>query len=254
MRRARTNKPFPARQGEFPRAFTLIELLVVIAIIAVLAALLTPALHRALEMARRAGCIANLKSIGVGVTLHANDHEGWPPFPEFDITDPVSTWTEKSGHAIWQHAEFVKGLHPEYLENGRIWYCPSAVEQTANFDTHWPNLGHKNFYIAYCLQPWRRTLEEPPVKMFAHLGGRKLFAFDTVTWNERWKWAPNHPREGDLSRSAGQNQLWTDGSVVWAEGWVAHLGGGVWASEGDRYFTCERDYNSAWTATGNWWK
>ena len=84
----------PAAAGK-RKQFTLIELLVVIAIIAILAAILLPALQQARERALSTGCQNNMRQMGFISTEYANDHKGWlmqaPKFANFHFSKDHAT-------------------------------------------------------------------------------------------------------------------------------------------------------------------
>jgi prepilin-type N-terminal cleavage/methylation domain-containing protein/prepilin-type processing-associated H-X9-DG protein len=97
------------------RGFTLIELLVVIAIIAILAAILFPVFARARENARRTACLSNMKQIGLGAMMYAQD---------FDETMVSYRYMTPTGTYImgWTVA-----LQP-YVKSRQLFICPSAKQ------------------------------------------------------------------------------------------------------------------------------
>src|SRR4030042_774942 len=119
------------------KAFTLIELLVVIAIIAILMAVLMPALHRAREGGKRASCLSNLKQLTLAWNMYADENDEKLVNGATGYSNTNQSWGDHRNELAWvngydnsnwdaQMTGIRTGALYPIMKNEKIYRCPTG--------------------------------------------------------------------------------------------------------------------------------
>jgi prepilin-type N-terminal cleavage/methylation domain-containing protein len=225
-----------ARRLQGRGAFTLIELLVVIAIIAILAAMLLPALTAAKEKSRRLLCSGNLRQVGMACVLYANDNRD-----EFPKSALNSGWGRQNpfqldGTLASQAAElgFITNNPSQQGGSGMVpsvWTCPNRPTLPATTNGTWA-IGYvfwahlTNWYYSGLAFPSASPFKATTAKSTWVLASDAVIQLNNGTimgWttpptmqdNDGLYGLPAHRRAGDASLPLGGNEVFVDGSVSW---------------------------------------
>lgn len=218
-------------------AFTLIELLVSIAIIGILASLLLSSLSRAKGKSVQAGCLNNLRQIGVGMTVYAGDNQDYVvPAKRNKPADPDGSFVQINLEPQTAQSCSTVGLEISSSNHMSVWTCPDRpglpiyedVTAEGAVETHQWFIGYQYFGgITNWVNP--SFQDGIPSRSPVRLSRSKptwCLAADAVIKAGRWgsisTYHPGPPFENmpphgktRLEAPPGGNELFADGSAQW---------------------------------------
>ncbi len=212
------------------KGFTLIELLVVIAIIAVLMAILLPALNRVKEQGKRVVCMSNLKQLTMAWILYADDNDDVLVNGAIGYSNATTNWGQHAGEVAWvdalrtgwqnieeQEDAIRAGALWPYVKDIKMYKCPTGRKEEAltyaimfsmNSVNHPPTQGVRGAHIK---KRTEITNPAPPFRLvFIDEGWMTPDAFAVHYDTEAW-WDDPPVRHGDgttLSCADGHSEHW----------------------------------------------
>ncbi len=193
--------------------FTLIELLVVISIVALLIALLLPAMELARESANKILCATNQRQIGLALLGYAEDHENYSP-PPYGYPDHIGISTYAYYEPNWRGLGLLY-RDADYVVDRHVFYCPTSGRYDGIDDTTygWPKPNQHGPSILLDMelrQPnaFRKLFVDPTLpaetKVSELENGKMAWVFDNLVYINPWE-----------IHADGLNSLFPDGHVRW---------------------------------------
>ncbi len=212
-----------SKRGQGELAFTLIELLVVIAIIAILAAMLLPALSRAKMKAKEIKCVNNEKQIALGYLLYTMDHEDFLPVAGTEV--PVGSGWVAPSRWFLQITPYIANQVTNYEElvaRNLVVACPSARLGTNVIPASVPGYqgyggyGHNYYYLGYHQNDQKKiSIIRKPVETCMNGDGLDPAVGGLSWWNYGYLYPPKQFRSWPYVRHGkGGNYAWADGHVA----------------------------------------
>jgi len=219
------------------RAFTLVELLVVIGIIALLIAILMPALSRAREQTQRVSCMSNMRQLGLAMMMYVGDNKGTFPFAA--VSPLPEDWIYWHAGRNRDEAPLVKYHGGRY--NEKLYRCPSDVVENRRTQTLGLDFSYTvNWNICcYTGRGYPANIYPPRIANIPNASQKILMIDESWETIDDGCWAPEnwfqdtqnmlsirHDKQAEKAKNLNQQDVLRAGrgNVVFADGHADFIG------------------------------